>query len=76
MTDCWNSLVEQYAPKYDKLYRDSLTGTVYEFFGLVHASDDYYYGLWDVENKKLLLSTCVGSLESFYEELGSVAEID
>ncbi len=36
----------------------------YVFFGLVHGSDDYYYGMWNVNDHKLTLLTCVGNLET------------
>lgn len=40
-------------------------GIKYHFFGLVLGEDDYYYGMWDNANKKLMLLSCVGDLETY-----------
>lgn len=41
-------------------YRD------YVFFGIVHAEDDYYYGMYsDEQGGRLRLLSCVGSIEMF-----------
>jgi hypothetical protein len=34
------------------------------FYGVVHADDDYYYGMMDLVTKETILLTCVGSLET------------
>jgi len=44
------------------MYKDE-QGKLYRLFGVVHAEDDYYYGLMD-DKGKLTLATCVGSLET------------
>lgn len=56
----WRAIVKEYEPKIGKtLKRGDKT---YRFFGLVHGGDDYYYGLVEVGGK-VVLSSCVGSLE-------------
>jgi len=60
----WRLLVE----KYDKLLNtqyESCHGDVYTFFGLVHASDDYYFGMSENSTKKVILLSCVGDIEYF-----------
>lgn len=39
-------------------------GIEYKFFGLVIGDDDYYYGMWDIKNQKLMLLSCVGNLDT------------
>lgn len=42
-------------------------GEVFNFFGVVHGDDDYYYGFWNKNQnaeRKLVLGTCVGSIET------------
>jgi hypothetical protein len=46
----------------------SKDGVQYRFFGVVHADDDYYYGMQS-KAKGLSLLSCVGSLESWGLEL-------
>jgi hypothetical protein len=38
-------------------------GKTYVFFGIVHTTDDYYYGMWSREDKDMILLSCVGSFE-------------
>lgn len=64
----WELLVERYRDKINQKYQDN-QGNLYRFFGLVHSDDDYYYGLWDVKNRTLALSSCVGRLEDAYTEV-------
>ena len=59
----WRELVEEVQPLLDKTFLDNRSGKKYKFFGLVHGSDDYYYGLWDSDSRQILLASCVGSLE-------------
>lgn len=44
-------------------YIDS-KGDKFLFYGVVHADDDYYYGMMDLVTKETILLTCVGSLET------------
>lgn len=55
----WESLVEEHDDLIDWVFEDD-DGVEWEFFGLVHASDDYYYGFWNVKDRKLFLYSCVG----------------
>lgn len=41
-------------------FRDAHNGDEYTFFGLVHADDDYYYGMW--REGKLKLLSCVSDI--------------
>jgi hypothetical protein len=65
-SDSWPSIVKEYGPKIGFRYKDRREE--YLFIGLVHAEDDYYYGLLSNDGK-LHLATCVGALESMYEQL-------
>lgn len=68
--DNWTLILNEYRPKFDFKYKDH-QGHRYSFFGLVHAEDDLYYGLTSVDGKgkPLVLATCVGALESMYEQI-------
>lgn len=58
----WRFIVGEYQHLLDKKYRETRTGNEYVFFGLVHSSDDYYYGMWSQAHGMVLL-TCVGSID-------------
>jgi hypothetical protein len=60
----WRKLVAEYEPFLGKQYK-SFHGDVYTFFGLVHASDDYYFGMSEDCTKKVILLSCVGDIEAF-----------
>lgn len=73
----WRAIVKESEPKLGRKYKadwgpDGKKDYEYTFFGIVHGSDDYYYGMVDKDNKMRLLS-CVGNIESFgfYEILPS-----
>lgn len=58
----WRSIVKEC----ESLIHQKFTsgdGREFTFFGVVHGSDDYYYGMYSKDNGTLLLS-CVGSLET------------
>lgn len=65
--DNWTLIVKEYWPKLGFQYKDN-DGNEYEFFGLVHAEDDYYYGLMR-KDRTVILATCVGGLEQMYERI-------
>lgn len=65
--DNWTLIVKEYVPKIGFQYKDH-SGTEYTFFGLVHADDDYYYGLMGMDGK-IMLATCVGGLDQMYEQI-------
>ncbi len=58
----WRALVRECAPLMDRRYVDK-DGNVWNFFGLVHGEDDYYYGMWREGHLSRL--SCVGNIESF-----------
>ena len=58
----WREIVKECEPLFGKSYKDR-RGKIYQLFGVVHADDDYYYGLMD-KSGRLVLATCVGSLET------------
>lgn len=66
--DNWTLIVKEYEPKINFMYKDD-RGVRYTFFGLVHAEDDYYYGLMDCDTGRVRLATCVGGLEQMYEQI-------
>lgn len=66
MTDTWAQLVAEYEPLIDRTFRADKGDRPYVFFGLVHASDDYYFGMLAIDDgpRQLRLLSCVGDLES------------
>ena len=58
----WRAIVRDAEPLIDQRYADE-NGDVWTFFGLVHASDDYYYGMTGPKGLQLL--SCAGSLNSY-----------
>lgn len=64
----WRKIVAKAEPFIGRRYKDTERDTIVQFFGVVHADDDYYYGIVD-ENGKARLLSCVGSLESHGLEL-------
>ena len=59
-TEKLSKIISEYENLYEREFMNN--GKKYIFFGIVDASDDYYYGMID-ENEKLRLSSCCGSLE-------------
>lgn len=64
----WRLIVGEYEALIGSRWRDS-KGEVFVFFGLVWADDDFYYGLWNRDQKKLVLATCCGALQNMYEKV-------
>lgn len=68
----WRNIVKQHESLLDNIYvstRGRYKGKEYRFFGIVHASDDYYYGLYDVNTREVILLSCVGDIKGFgFEE--------
>ncbi len=56
----WRSIVKEVNPLIDRRYVDE-KGNVWNFFGVVHGGDDFYYGMWRKGHMTLL--SCVGSIE-------------
>ena len=61
----WRAIVKKTEHLLDKRFRDNL-GEEFTFFGIVHGSDDYYYGM---RGKTMRLLSCVGSIEGHGFEL-------
>lgn len=59
----WRLIVKESEPLLDKIYICSM-GWEWIFFGIIHGSDDYYYGMWSKELQKLRQLSCVGSIDS------------
>lgn len=57
----WRAIVKEYGPKIGQTFKRG--DKTYRFFGIVHGDDDYYYGLVELGGK-VVLSSCVGSLET------------
>ena len=62
----WRAIVKDYEGKIGKSFKDD-KGVIWTFFGLVWADDDFYYGMWSMEEKRLVLHTCCGYLEASFE---------
>jgi hypothetical protein len=64
--ETWTLLVNEYEPLIGRIFFTE-TGRLYRFFGLVHADDDFYYGMVSIGKilpTELRLLSCVGDLES------------
>lgn len=59
----WRQLVSESEKFINRWYVDS-HGIKHTFIGLIHGSDDYYYGMLS-ENGKLGMLSCVGNIENF-----------
>lgn len=57
----WREIVSETEALFGQRFL-SYDGHEFEYFGLVHGSDDYYFGMWSKEHGLRLLS-CVGSIE-------------
>jgi len=59
----WRKIVKESEGLLDKEFKDG-RGKTWWFFGIVHGSDDYYYGMQSKKGKVQLLS-CVASLGTY-----------
>lgn len=57
----WRLIIKETESLLDKRFRNQ-HGEEYTFFGIVHGSDDFYYGMSSKDHGMQLLS-CVGSIE-------------
>lgn len=65
----WRLIVKECEPLFDETYRDR-EGNECTFFGVVWASDDFYYGMFRKDTKTVALLSCVGDIEGFgYERI-------
>ena len=62
----WRKLVHEYDHLIGKTFR--YNEEEFKFFGLVHAEDDYYFGMLD-KKSKLSLWSCVGNFGLYGLEL-------
>lgn len=69
----WQAIVSTYEGLIGRDWKKD--GHTFNFFGLVHSNDDYYYGMWDYLNHRLVLLSCVGSIEGHGYELEGDYEI-
>lgn len=58
----WRKIVKEAEHLLGAKYKDR-EGTECIFYGIVHGSDDYYYGMWEIATGKSHLLSCVGSIE-------------
>ena len=58
----WRDIVNDTEHLINKLFRDH-NGDEYRFFGIVWGSDDFYYGMRNPKNRKMVLLSCVGNIE-------------
>lgn len=68
--DNWTLIQKQYHDKIGGKYRCDRTGEELVFFGLVDGDDDYYYGLMR-KDRTVILASCVGALDSWYEPVSA-----
>lgn len=62
----WRAIVKKSEPLLNRLFIREYDKCEYRFFGIVHGSDDYYYGMIKhTDNSNLMLLSCVGNIESF-----------
>jgi hypothetical protein len=59
----WREIVKECEPLFGKVYKKDGDERSYTLFGVVHADDDYYYGMVATDGTLALL-TCVCSIES------------
>jgi len=66
----WRDIIKKIDKDIDSIYKKD--DDLYTFFGLVHGSDDYYYGMFKHSDGKLMLLSCIGNIEVFgFEKVGS-----
>lgn len=76
MSECickgnWRKIIKECEGLLGKKFKDK-NGDEFTFFGVIHGEDDYYYGMWAIDDTRLL--SCVGSLEGHGYELATNAD--
>lgn len=70
MTDSnWEAIIKEAEPYIDRWFTDECKN-YYKLFGVVHGSDDYYYGIWDDECRQIMLLSCVIDLTGYFNTYG------
>ena len=65
----WRAIIAESEPKFGSKYKNTSSGVIYTFVGVMHCDDDYYYCLVNSIGQLRRLS-CVGNIEMFgYEEV-------
>ena len=64
----WRAIVKETEHLIRRYYKRLRDDVVFHFFGIVHADDDYYYGMWN-KSEGLLLISCVGAIDHGMELL-------
>jgi hypothetical protein len=64
----WRLIIKESEALLDKKFIDK-NGVLHVFSGIMHCTDDYYYAMFNMKNKKIDLYSCVGSLSGFGFEL-------
>lgn len=59
----WRKIIAESEPRLNKTFLDD-KGVPHVFFGVVHGSDDYYYGLLPQNSPPILLS-CACDIEDY-----------
>ena len=59
----WRLILSEYRHLMGRKYKSEQNGLVYEFMGILHGEDDYYYVLWSEKNTRFL--SCVSDIETF-----------
>lgn len=58
----WRNIINETQDLFDRKYLNR-QGKECVFVGVVWGSDDFYYGMWEIETGKCALLSCVGSIE-------------
>ena len=66
----WRAIVEEMEPLFDKEYVDE-NGALHRLSGVLWASDDFYYAMWNPATREMKLLTCVGRLAEMGFKLAS-----
>lgn len=60
----WRAIVKKCEPLLGKRFTDH-KGQLYSFFGVVHAEDDYFYGMSSIPGHVVVLLSCACDLDGF-----------
>jgi hypothetical protein len=58
----WRLIIQKSEHLFDKHFKDASSDT-YTFYGVVFASDDFYYGMYKHSDKTCRLLSCVSDIE-------------